>query len=290
MFETMVTVVGNVLNAPDCRRIVDSQALVTHFKVATTSRRFDRANERWVDGDTLRVRVNCWRQLAENVARSVQVGDPVIVTGRLYSRDWETEDHVRRVSYELDAHSVGHDLTRGRSRFARIKAHTGTSAIDDELEAARIGQVPTAPADEINGLPRRRAYDEALGGYVTLVEDHDPFAEEVLAALDPDASGAPFDVAAELAALTEGRESLSDVPGGGTLSDGHGALSDGQAAPADDRGSLAEALAEGPEAPSDDELADEDDEDEDTAPEPAATPAPEPSSRRRPRSRVPAGV
>jgi single-strand DNA-binding protein len=98
MFETTVTVVGNVLNAPDCRRLVESQSLVAHFKVATTSRRFDRSESRWIDGDSLRVRVNCWRQLAENVARSIQVGDPVIVTGRLYCRDWETSDHVRRVS------------------------------------------------------------------------------------------------------------------------------------------------------------------------------------------------
>ncbi|GAA2597360.1 hypothetical protein GCM10010399_30000 [Dactylosporangium fulvum] len=187
MFETTVTVVGNVLNPPDARRLVESQALVTHFKVATTSRRFDKVNERWVDGDSLRVRVNCWRQLAENVARSVNVGDPVIVTGRLYSRDWEGDDHVRRVSYELDAFSVGHDLSRGRAKFARVKANTLTSAVDDELSDKRIGGAPTVPAPEVNELPRRRKYDAELGGFVTLVDEHvvdrDPFADEVLAEL-----------------------------------------------------------------------------------------------------------
>ncbi|GGM75608.1 single-stranded DNA-binding protein [Dactylosporangium sucinum] len=186
MFDTTVTIVGNVLNPPDARRLVESQSLVTHFKVAATSRRFDRANERWVDGDSLRVRVNCWRQLADNVARSVNVGDPVIVTGRLYSRDWEGDDHVKRVSYELDAFSVGHDLARGRSRFARIKASTQTSSIDDDQADKRIGEAPTEPAPEVTELPRRRAYDEDLGGYVTLVDEEavrDPFAEEVLAEL-----------------------------------------------------------------------------------------------------------
>src|SRR5258706_3167782 len=133
MFETTVTVVGNVLNPPDCRRLLESQTLVTHFKVAATSRRFDKADGRWIDGDSLRVRVNCWRQLAENVARSVHVGDPVIITGRLFSRDWESSDHVKRVSYELDAFSVGHDLARGRAKFSRVKANTLTSAVDDEL-------------------------------------------------------------------------------------------------------------------------------------------------------------
>src|SRR5205085_3940245 len=114
-------------------------------------------------------------------------GDPVIVTGRLYSRDWETSDHVKRVSYELDASSVGHDLARGRAKFARVKAMTATSAIDDELTDARIGEAPTTPADEINGLPRRRVYDESLGGYVTVVDERDPFADELLARLDADA-------------------------------------------------------------------------------------------------------
>jgi single-strand DNA-binding protein len=194
MYETTVTVVGNVLNPPDCRRLVESQALVTHFKIATTSRRFDRANGRWVDGDSLRVRVNCWRQLAENVARSVNVGDPVIITGRLFSRDWEGEDHVKRVSYELDAFSVGHDLARGRAKFSRVKANTSTSAVDDDLVDNRIGGEPTVPATEINALPRRRSYDNELGGYVTLVEEYpgterDPFADDVLAELEAAAGG-----------------------------------------------------------------------------------------------------
>ncbi|WP_432835560.1 single-stranded DNA-binding protein [Dactylosporangium sp. CA-092794] len=255
MFETTVTIVGNVLNPPDCRRIVDSQTLVTHFKVASTSRRFDRADGQWINGDSLRVRVNCWRQLAENVVRSVQVGDPVIVTGRLYSRDWETEDHVRRVSYELDAYSVGHDLSRGRAKFARIKAHALTSAVDDELADARIGAAETAPAEELNGLPRRRAYDTELGGYVTLVDDNDPFAEEVLAALD--ANDSPFERSdAELAA------------------------------------DLEKVLAAAEEA-ADEEEEDEENEEPSDAPEAAGAatgPDSEPRGRKRPRNRVPAGV
>ncbi|WP_433215396.1 single-stranded DNA-binding protein [Dactylosporangium sp. CS-047395] len=186
MFETMVTITGNVLTPPESRRVVDQQTLVTHFKVASTSRRFDRADTRWVDGDSLRLRVNCWRQLADNVARSVQLGDPVIVIGRLYSRDWETEDHVRRVSYEIDAQSVGHDLSRGRAKFARVRALTATDALDDDRNDARHDDPPTEPADEINGLPRRKAYDPDLGGVVTLIEDGDPFAEEILASLTSD--------------------------------------------------------------------------------------------------------
>jgi single-strand DNA-binding protein len=276
MYETTVTLVGNVLNPPDCRRLEDGESLVTHFKVASTSRRFDRAEERWTDGRSLRVRVNCWRQLAENVARSVQVGDPVIVTGRLYSRDWETSDHVRRVSYELDASAVGHDLARGRARFARVKPATATSAIEDEQADARIGEAPTTPADDINGLPRRRVFDEDLGGYVTVVEERDPFADELLNTLDADGA-APFegssdDLARELEALADA-EPLSSPPSAHDLPE-----------PEED----ATAPSEDPEeAEESDEAEQPDGDPEETGTPGRRTPA---RTRRPTRSRVTAGV
>lgn len=209
MNETTMTIVGNVLNEPECRRIEPSGQLVTQFKVAATARRYDRHQERWVDGDTLRLRVNCWRQLAENVMRCVHVGDPVIVTGRLASRSWETADHVKRVSYELEAASVGHDLSRGRAKFARVRANTSTSTIDDELADTRIAGQPATPVATLNDLPRQRDYDAELGGYVTTVQEspqdttRDPFAEDVLLELESAVSAA-FDSSAfaEMAGLT----------------------------------------------------------------------------------------
>ena len=68
MFDTNVTIVGNVLTAPEWRRTTQSNTLVANFKVASTARRLDRETGRWVDGNSLRVRVNCWRKLAEGVA------------------------------------------------------------------------------------------------------------------------------------------------------------------------------------------------------------------------------
>jgi single-strand DNA-binding protein len=88
MFDTPVTVMGNVLTAPEWRRTTITGTFVVTFKVASTSRRFDKERGQWVDGDSLRVRVVCWRRLGENVSVSVQLGDPVVVHGRLYSRDW----------------------------------------------------------------------------------------------------------------------------------------------------------------------------------------------------------
>ncbi|NUR30687.1 MAG: single-stranded DNA-binding protein, partial [Catenulispora sp.] len=88
MNETYVTLIGNALTAPDWRRTTGSGQLVASFKVAASTRRLDRASGQWNDGHGLRIRVTCWRGLAGGVAASIMVGDPVIVHGQLFTRDW----------------------------------------------------------------------------------------------------------------------------------------------------------------------------------------------------------
>lgn len=107
-----------------------------------------RETGQWVDGNSLRVRVNCWRALASNVNASVTRGDPLIVTGRLFTRDWEDENGQKRVQYELDAAAIGHDLSRGRAVFERVKANTTTSAVEDPQAPQRVGGEATEPVPE----------------------------------------------------------------------------------------------------------------------------------------------
>ncbi|MEU8329790.1 single-stranded DNA-binding protein [Micromonospora sp. NPDC048839] len=145
MFDTYVTIVGNVLTAPEWRRTSQSNTLVANFKVASTARRLDRDSGRWVDGNSLRVRVNCWRKLAEGVAASVMVGDPVVVCGRLYTRDWTDDAGNHRAVYELEAVAVGHDLSRGRARFLRNRPSMTTSTVEDAEAESRVHGEPTEP-------------------------------------------------------------------------------------------------------------------------------------------------
>ncbi len=148
MFDTPVTVIGNVLTAPEWRRTTVTGTFVVTFKVASHSRRFDRERGQWVDGPSLRVRVTCWRRLGENVSVSVQLGDPVVVHGRLYSRDWTDEQGTRRTSYELDATSVGHDLSKGVDKFARRKPAGSTDMVDDPSAPVSAGGEVTEPMDD----------------------------------------------------------------------------------------------------------------------------------------------
>ncbi|WP_233514030.1 single-stranded DNA-binding protein, partial [Micromonospora craterilacus] len=154
MFDTYVTVVGNVLTAPEWRRTTQSNTLVANFKVASTARRLDRDSGRWVDGNSLRVRVNCWRKLAEGVAASVMVGDPVVVCGRLYTRDWTDDAGNHRTLYELEAVAVGHDLSRGRGRFLRNRPSLTTSAVSDAEAEQRVHGEPTEPVPDAQAPAR----------------------------------------------------------------------------------------------------------------------------------------
>ncbi|MEV0158433.1 single-stranded DNA-binding protein [Micromonospora sp. NPDC050686] len=166
MFDTYVTIVGNVLTAPEWRRTTQSNTLVANFKVASTARRLDRDSGRWVDGNSLRVRVNCWRKLAEGVASSVMVGDPVVVAGRLYTRDWTDDAGNHRTLYELEAVAVGHDLSRGRARFQRNRAGLTTSAVEDADAEARVHGEPTepVPAEQTPAGPDDRPFDDDFDG------------------------------------------------------------------------------------------------------------------------------
>lgn len=143
MYDTHVTIIGTVLHEPEWRRTASTGALLTTFKIASTARRLNRETGKWVDGNSLRVRVVCWRALASNVGHSVACGDPLIVTGRLYTRDWMDEKGTKRIQYELEATAIGHDLSRGRSVFERVRPHTATGVVMEATSSSEA-EVPDA--------------------------------------------------------------------------------------------------------------------------------------------------
>jgi len=145
MYETIVTVVGNVVDTPT-RRVLDNGTSVVGFRVASTSRRFDREAGAWGDGDSLYLKVTCWRQLADNASRSLVKGDPVVVTGRLFTRTYEAEGQ-RRSSFEVDAFAVGHDLARGIASFSRPQRPAPTYQVGDAASG------PDGGGEEGDDLP-----------------------------------------------------------------------------------------------------------------------------------------
>lgn len=118
MNDTTMTIIGNIVDTPKVRR-TKSGHQVANFRVASTPRRFDREQALWVDGQTLFVTVTCWRALAENVGQSLRKGQPIVVSGRFYQREYE-QNETLRITYELEAIAVGHDLSRGVADFVKV--------------------------------------------------------------------------------------------------------------------------------------------------------------------------
>ena len=119
--ETVITVVGNLVDDPELR-FTPSGAAVAKFRVASTPRTFDRQTNEWKDGESLFLTCSVWRQAAENVAESLQRGMRVIVQGRLKQRSYEDREGVKRTVYELDVEEVGASL---RNATAKVTKTTG---------------------------------------------------------------------------------------------------------------------------------------------------------------------
>ena len=101
-----ITVVGNVVADPELR-FTSTGAAVATFRVASTPRRYDSQSGQWVDGEALFLTCNVWRQVAENIAETLTKGMRVIVTGRLRSRSYDTQNGDRRTVMELEVDEVG---------------------------------------------------------------------------------------------------------------------------------------------------------------------------------------
>jgi len=155
-----ITLTGLVATTP--RHIVTSEGLaITSFRLASNQRRFDRAKNAWVDGDTNWYTVTSFRQLGTHVASSVHKGERVIVCGRVRIRDW-TSGEKAGTTIEIDAEAVGHDLTWGRASFTR-SVIVGRGDDRDEATDARPepDEALQVPNDASQLAPRELVDDVA---------------------------------------------------------------------------------------------------------------------------------
>lgn len=167
MNEPHITVIGN-LGADPRTRVLDSGAVVTDFRIASTPRKQDRATQVWSDGETIWFSISCWKALAEHCATSLHKGDRVVVTGRLTASVWTGEDGKERSGLEVTAAAVGFDLSRGKVTQERGVPLTVTSdpgfrstgevdVVTGEVRMTSGGELPdddlAAFEDELEPVP-----------------------------------------------------------------------------------------------------------------------------------------
>lgn len=103
------TLAGNLVEDPELR-VTSGGRSVGNVRLAHTPRRYDRATDRWVDGDTTYLSGSLRGAAAEHVAESLRRGDRVLVTGRLRQRDFATAAGEKRSILELDIEEIGVSL------------------------------------------------------------------------------------------------------------------------------------------------------------------------------------
>ena len=122
--ETVITVVGNLVDDPELR-FTPSGAAVANFRIASTPRTFDKQTNEWKDGDALFLSCSVWRQAAENVAESLQRGMRVVVQGRLKARTYETREGEKRTVFEIEVEEVGPSLKYATAKVTRTTRQGG---------------------------------------------------------------------------------------------------------------------------------------------------------------------
>jgi single-strand DNA-binding protein len=161
MFETQVTLVGQV--ASDVKFTLskrpegEDDLSVARFRVASTTRKFDKAQQAWVNGDTVFATAVCFRRMAEHVTGSLKRGDPVMVHGKMQMRSWRDEN---RSGHELEiiATAVGHNLLFGTAMFSkslfRTQADSAESlGAEEPFSPVADGPSSAQPMAEVTPLP-----------------------------------------------------------------------------------------------------------------------------------------
>ncbi|MEY4449777.1 MAG: hypothetical protein RLZZ304_152 [Actinomycetota bacterium] len=140
-----ITVAGLIATTP--RHLVTQDGLpITSFRLAASQRRFDRVQNKWIDGETNWYTVSAFRQLAINSSTSLSKGDRIVLTGKLRVRDWDNGERAG-TAVEIEAEAIGHDLSWGSSDFTR-------TVLVREVDET---QVPSSePANDADALAGER--------------------------------------------------------------------------------------------------------------------------------------
>lgn len=152
--DNQITLRGYVTAEPKFWQNSPTQAPVAEIRIGSTPRRLNRETGEWLDGDTSYYTVKCWRRLAVNVASCLRKGDMVLVRGKVVTRTWLDDQQRTRSQMQVEADSVGHDLSFGWSHFNRgvqIPRNAAQQLADGEISRQAGSYDPEAGDSVIDG-------------------------------------------------------------------------------------------------------------------------------------------
>lgn len=128
-----VSLVGNLTRDPELRYTPNGAQVVT-FGVAVNRRWQNRQTQQWEENVSF-FNVTAWRDLADNIAQTLQKGSRVIVTGRLDQRSWTTESGEKRSVVEVTADEVGPSLRWATAQIHRNERKEGDGGAGASTDA-----------------------------------------------------------------------------------------------------------------------------------------------------------
>jgi single-strand DNA-binding protein len=210
--EATFSVIGYVATQPKSGYTKNGTRTL-YLRVGWTPRRMDKRTGDWADQPTSFVSVHCYRKVAENAAACLRRGDPIVVKGTLQVREYGDD---KRVTVDVFAESIGHDLSRGVTIFKKSTGQLEQTALEHERAMAAAGR-QALPGDPSAG--ERAVQPDPEGPYPEgrypegpYPEGPDPGADEP-AELEPDGgTGYP-------AELESGRNTVLDTDDDGAVFD-----------------------------------------------------------------------
>jgi len=195
----LLIVTGNVVSDP-VYEMVGSNIPKLTLRVAWDTRKLDQATGEWSDANTSYARVTCWRKLAENLNVCLHKGDSIFLRGKLEVRNFIGRDGQRKTAVEVEAITLGPDLTRGVARFQRFRSDKTAQRAGELGEGENGDQYGTDALADLDGdlggeaaAPAAMADDGLVPG-ADGTADGDMFDDSAIEALVKDAEGvaAPF--------------------------------------------------------------------------------------------------
>lgn len=141
-----VTLMGNLTRDPELRQIPSGQS-VCNFSLAL-NRAYKGQDGEWQEATDF-VDVVAWGPLGERVAQYVTKGRPVLVSGRLQSRNWE-QDGQKRSKLEVVAQDVtflggrgsGDDYSGDTEPAAKPAKPSGAKKTDKDVTIEDVDDEP----------------------------------------------------------------------------------------------------------------------------------------------------
>ena len=156
-----VTLVGFVATEPRLNAFDDGD--VANLRIGSTNSWLDRETGEWRNGETSFYSVRCKRSLARNAKSCLRKGQPIVVAGKLRTRSYQDRNGVQRLDVEVDADTIGYDLSRGTAEFrstqrasadlsALARGEAIRAGLDVEDDPGPAGTGVLAGADDADGM------------------------------------------------------------------------------------------------------------------------------------------